>query len=129
MTKHLKILGKGDATLLGDVNVVRSFIMLAIENLDMRPLDIPTIHEVELDIKKLGQEPFSDEGGCSGQIIGYNTLSTSHLAIHTWPLREFCYIDVFSCRHFEKERIEHIVKDCFKLYKIKFSDLTEFCEW
>lgn len=129
MTKHIKILGKGDASLLGDVSVIHNFIMIAIENLGMRPLGLPTIHDVELDIEKLGQEPFEDEGGISIQILGYDTLSTSHLAIHTWPLRDEFHLDIYSCRDFDKDYIDSFITDFFRCYKIKSTDLTFATEW
>lgn len=129
MAKHIKVLGLGDATLLSDINIIRSFIITAIENLDMRPLGQPTIHDVELDIKKLNQEPFCDEGGCSIQIVGYNTLSTSHLALHCWPLRNEFHLDIYSCRDFDKEYIKNFIKEYFRCYKMKISDLTFATEW
>lgn len=129
MSKHLKILGKGDANLLGDVNVIRNFIMVAIENLGMRPLGEPVLYDVELDIKKLNQEPFCDEGGKSIQIVGFATLSTSHIALHCWELRSEFHLDIYSCREFSKEYIENFVKDYFRCDKIKTSDLTHAVEW
>ena len=129
MSKHLKVLGKGDAQLLGNVNVVRNFIMIAIENLGMRPLGEATIHDVELDIKKLNQEPFEDEGGASIQLVGYNTLSTSHLAIHCWPFRDEFHLDIYSCRDFNKEYIINFIKEYFRCFKMKVSDLTYATEW
>ena len=129
MSKHLKILGKGDANLLNDINVIRNFIMIAIENLGMKPLGDPIIHNVEIDIKKLNQVPFTDSGGITTQIIGYNTLSTSHIAIHTFPLEKQFHLDIYSCRDFDKEYIENFVKEYFRCFRTKVSDLTYATEW
>lgn len=129
MSKHLKILGKGDANLLGDVNVIRNFIMVAIENLGMQPLGEPIIHDVELDVKKLGLEPFEDSGGITTQIVGYNTLSTSHIAIHTFPLENQFHLDIYSCREFNREYIGNFVKEYFRCNRVKISDLTYATKW
>lgn len=129
MAKHLKILGKGDANLLGNINAVREFIVVLIDKLGMRPLGNPVIHDVELDIKKLNQEIFQDEGGCSAQLIGFSTLSTSHCSIHCWPLRSEFHMDIYSCRDFNPEKIESFIKNYFNCYKMKVSDLTEATEW
>ena len=43
------------------------------------------------------QSAFGDEGGVTGICV----LSTSHCSIHTWPLRPFFVMDVYSCRDFD----------------------------
>jgi S-adenosylmethionine/arginine decarboxylase-like enzyme len=131
-TKHLKMLAKGDPSLLGSTEHVRNFLNCVMEILQMRPLGEPTVHDVELDIKKLNQEIFADEGGISIQSIGicaYHTLSTSHIALHTWPLRDTMHLDIYSCRDFDKECVEGFIKEFFKCYKIKSTDLTYATEW
>lgn len=128
-TKHLKILGLGDASLLANAAVIRQFVETLISKLEMRPLGEPTIHDVPLDLKKLGVEPFEDEGGVTTQIVGYHTLSTSHVAIHTWPLRNEFHLDIYSCKNFDAETIKQFVVDYFKCSKIKTSDLTAATEW
>lgn len=122
-------MGLGDASLLGNADVVRKFIEVAVKKLGMRPLGEPTVHDVALDILKLGQEPFDDEGGISVQLVGYGTLSTSHLCIHTWPLRHEFHMDIYSCREFDMVSISDFVGDYFHCKEMKTTDLTSACEW
>jgi S-adenosylmethionine decarboxylase len=51
-------------------------------------------------------------------------LSTSHFAIHTWPLRSFFVMDVYSCRDFDDQVVRDLVKERFATYKLRVSDLT-----
>lgn len=48
-------------------------------------------------IERLGREPYEDEGGISVCSL----LSTSHITVHTWPLRRIFKLDVYSCRDFD----------------------------
>lgn len=129
VTKHLKVLGLGDPKILGNTTAVRAFMEKLICEVGMRPLGEPTIHDVPLDLKKLGLEPFEDEGGVTTQIVGYHTLSTSHAAIHTWPLRKEFHLDIYSCKNFNGIQVEEFVKSYFKCTKTKISDLTNATEW
>lgn len=129
MAKHIKILGRGDASLLSDPDAVRTFIKITIDKLGMRPLGEPTVHDVALDILKLGQEPFDDEGGISVQLVGYGTLSTSHLAIHTWPLRSEFHMDIYSCREFDMVALADFAGDFFRCKEMRTTDLSSACEW
>ena len=132
MAKHLKILGKGSPELLGSTDAVRKFIVSLIEHLGMRPLGEPTVHDVALDITKLGKEPFEDEGGCTAQLAGivaYDTLSTSHCAIHSFPLRSEFHLDIYSCRNFDADFVSKFVSLYFDCYRVKITDLTYATEW
>ena len=128
-TKHLKVLGLGNAEIMGDAKAVRTFMEKLIEEVGMRPLGEPTVHDVPLDLEKLGVEPFEDEGGVTTQIVGYHTLSTSHAAIHTWPLRKEFHLDIYSCRNFDPKQVEMFISDYFKCTKLKSTDLTYAAEW
>lgn len=131
--KHLKVLGVGDPARLGDVEFVRKFIVDMVRRVGMEPLSDPVMHDVQLDIKKLGREPFEDEGGATGQIIGHVTLSTSHVfmfvALHTWPLRAEFNLDIFSCREFDSAKTEAFIADACRTTKLQTSDLTFACNW
>ena len=105
--RHVKVLGRGTAALLADAKNVEATLRELIEILGMRLLGAPHLYEVETEIAKLGVEPFEDEGGVTGVCV----LSTSHCTIHTWPLRPFFVMDVYSCRDFEPADVEeHLVK-------------------
>ncbi len=117
--RHIKVMGLGDSTKLGSVERVQEFLVDLVAALGMRPLAPPTIHSVEIDIKKLGAEPFEDEGGVTGTVV----LSTSHAAIHTWPERRFFTFDVFSCRDFDPEVVETMLYKSFATHGLKMQNL------
>ena len=76
---------------------------------------------VEEDIAKLGREPFEDEGGISVLAC----LSTSHIAIHTWPLRCEFHLDIYSCREFDKEAFIKTLKEHFPNSHVEATDFTK----
>jgi len=128
-TLHLKVLGLGDPKRLGDPNFIRQFCLDLIDRVGMTPLGEPRIHDVPLEIEKLNREPFEDEGGVTAQIVGYGTLSTSHLAMHTWPLRNEFHMDLYSCREFDKQDVLGFIADALRCEIIQDNDLTKYCRW
>ena len=88
--------------------------------LGMRLLGQPHLYEVETEITKLGVEPFEDEGGVTGVCV----LSTSHCAIHTWPLRPYFVMDVFSCRDFDLAQVEAHLARTLGAYDVQVTDLS-----
>jgi S-adenosylmethionine decarboxylase len=123
--RHLKVLGRGDPFRLRRPQEIRRFLEDLIRALEMRILGEPVVYEVEQDIQKLGKEPFEDEGGVTGIAV----LSTSHVAIHTWPLRaktnrEMFVLDIYSCRDFKNSAVTVLVKERFRGEGIKLNDLS-----
>lgn len=91
-----------------------------IEILGMRLLGEPHMYEVETEIAKLGVEPFEDEGGVTGVCV----LSTSHCSIHTWPLRPFFVMDVYSCRDFDANAVEAFLVERLGAYDLQVTDVS-----
>jgi len=118
--RHVKVLGRGTPELLGNAKVVEDALRELIGILGMRMLGEPHLYEVETEISKLGVEPFEDEGGVTGVCV----LSTSHCAIHTWPLRPFFVMDVYSCRDFEPSEVEQHLAKCLGAYDLQITDLS-----
>jgi hypothetical protein len=52
--RHIKVLGRGFPSQLGDVNAVRTMLVDLIDVLGMRMLDKAHMYEVETEISKLG---------------------------------------------------------------------------
>lgn len=119
--KHIKAVGYGSADLLNSAKNIENFLKTAVHSLGMRALGDAHVYEVEADIKKLGVEPFEDEGGVTGLIV----LSTSHISIHTWPLRDFFVIDIYSCRDFETSTVLQLLESYFGEVNAKLTDLSE----
>lgn len=118
--RHIKVLGRGDASKMGDGKQVEGMLRDLIDILGMRILGEPHMYEVETEIAKLGVEPFEDEGGVTGVCV----LSTSHCSIHTWPLRPFFVMDVYSCRDFDTAAVEAHLAKTLGAYDVQVTDVS-----
>src|SRR5580692_12233488 len=123
--RHLKVLGRGQSSLLGSADRVESMLRELVELLGMRLLGAPHLYEVETEIAKLGVEPFEDEGGVTGICV----LSTSHCSIHTWPLRSFFVMDVYSCRDFDPALVEQHLATSLGAYDVQVTDVSFALEY
>ena len=74
-----------------------------VETLDMQYLQRPTAIRVPMEPGKLATD--EDEGGWS--VICQ--ITTSHIALHSWPMRGAFMMDVFSCRPFDPEAARRVV--------------------
>ena len=68
----------------------------------------------------MGMNPFEDEGGISG----ISVLSTSHVSIHTWPLRSHAVLDVYSCREYDARIVVKLIKQFFQATGIHLHELS-----
>jgi len=123
--RHVKVLGRGASALLGNATNVEAMLRELVELLGMRLLGAPHLYEVETEIAKLGVEPFEDEGGVTGICV----LSTSHCSIHTWPLRPYFVMDVYSCRDFEPALIEQHLAKSLGAYDVQITDVSFALEY
>lgn len=123
--RHIKVLSRGNPALLGDVNVVSDMLKKLVDLLGMRMLGPAHMYDVECEIEKLGKEPFEDEGGVTGVCV----LSTSHCSIHTWPLRPFFVMDVYSCRDFDARLVEKHLASALGAYDIQVTDVSAALEY
>jgi len=123
--RHVKVLGRGPSALLGSAKSVETMLRELVELLGMRLLGEPHLYEVETEIAKLGVEPFEDEGGVTGICV----LSTSHCSIHTWPLRPFFVMDVYSCRDFDAALVEKHLAKSLGAYDVQVTDVSFALEY
>jgi len=119
--RHIKILGRSSADQLRSIDTIRTLLEDIVRSLGMRCLGEPHLYEVEEEIEKLGVEPFEDEGGITGVVV----LSTSHCAIHTWPLRSFFVMDVYSCRSFDAMIVMDLLEKYLHADHLKITDLSD----
>jgi S-adenosylmethionine decarboxylase len=56
-----------------------------------------------------------DEG-----ITGIVIIAESHISIHTFPLKNYAFIDIFSCKPFDWSNISNIIKDKFQVDDMDF---------
>jgi S-adenosylmethionine decarboxylase len=118
--RHIKVIGRGTPAQLGGASAVEAMLRDLVDLLGMRLLGEPHMYEVETEIAKLGKEPFEDEGGVTGVCV----LSTSHCSIHTWPLRSFFVLDVYSCRDFDPIVVEKHLFDRLGAYDVQVTDVS-----
>jgi S-adenosylmethionine/arginine decarboxylase-like enzyme len=88
--------------ILQDQGLLQSLLEDICSRISMRSLGSMGV-DVPVELEKLGQEAFEDEGGSTASLI----LSTSHASIHGWPKRDvsredggFFWFTVGSCRAF-----------------------------
>lgn len=117
--RHLIIDGYvDDAGSFSEENLKGMFHRL-VSALDMQILSGPTFVEVPLDSTKLQTSEFQDEGGITGSCI----ISTSHLAIHCWPLRRFFSADIFSCKDFDVHRAMSVLHEHLGLERVNIMNI------
>jgi len=89
---------------LDDAEFLERLFRDLVEVLDMEILGEPAFKKIPCDPSRLDTE--HDEGGVTGTVI----VTTSHLSIHTWPLRKRFCLDVFSCKQFDHLAVERLVR-------------------
>jgi len=112
---------EGDPKLLADPGQVARFLRVLVQEIGMTALG-HHIYDVPIAVKRMGQDPLTDEGG----VTGITVLSTSHAAIHTWPEVSGGRIDVDSCREFQAGVVKDLLIRLFAARKIYLYDLS-FC--
>lgn len=90
---------------LNDLDFLREALLDLVGLVGAQVLDAPRLHKIEFDVAKLETE--EDEGGVVGMVV----LTTSHISIHTWPLRQRFSVDMFSCKRFDRESVERFLHD------------------
>lgn len=124
--KHIKILGRGSSpAVLDSDKLVTGLVQASVRSVGMTLLGEPQLHRVEADLQKLGREPFEDEGGIS--VLG--CLSTSHVAIHTWPLRGEFHMDLYSCRSFDGQAVVQLIRGALGPTELQVTDCSVGCDW
>lgn len=92
------------AALLNNMDYLRTVMLDLVEVLDMTVLIGPQLSPVRLD---LDAEPDPETEGITGVVL----VTSSHIAIHTWPLRNRFSLCVFSSKEFDKDVAEDLIKD------------------
>lgn len=50
-----------------------------------------------------------EDSGITGVVI----IAESHMSIHTYPLKRYAFVDIFSCKPFDERKAEKTVVDAF----------------
>lgn len=94
--------------LLGDEALVRRFVMDLVPKLGMKMLGLHA-YNIPIAMRTRDMTPGEDDGGITVVAV----ISTSHIAIHTWPTEGGARIDVDSCREFDPMLVETAIKLAF----------------
>jgi len=92
---HLILDGRFEDNVEIDVGHIIDTFDALVESLGMEYLTKPRASYVELDESKIDTD--EDEGGVSV----FAQITTSHIALHVWPLRRTFCMDIFSCKDFD----------------------------
>jgi len=68
---------------------------------------------------------WKDKGSVHEGLTGFVTIAESHLAIHTFPDNSRVYVDIFSCKQFDKDTVIEIFKKTFEPKKVDFKVVRE----
>ena len=105
---HLVIDGySGDVSRMWDQELVRRFLEDCPSTLGMTKLCEPQV----LTYRGANDQ----DSGVSGYVI----IAESHISIHTFPLRDYVNVDVFSCKSFDDQRALRDVKELFSLGEVR----------
>ena len=115
---HLIIDGYGgDVNKMWDQELVRNFLIDYPATLGMTRITEPKVLEYN--------GPQEDDAGVSGFVI----IAESHISIHTFPLRNYVNIDIFSCKSFDNYLALDDAKQLFSLSEVKTWLLDRGLEW
>jgi len=62
-------------------------------------------------------------------VSGFVLIAESHISIHTFPVKNYMSLDIFSCKNFDVEKAKKYVEDAFEIKKYHsnlFNRGTEF---
>ena len=92
---------------LGDLERIRRFLDNYPRLLEMTKICQPVVmHYEATDTLNSG-------------VSGFVMIAESHISIHTYPLKDFIHIDIFSCNPFDDCRVITDVKEYFQLVRVK----------
>ena len=92
-----------DGSVLGNPDTLCSLFDELVDELGMEYLQRPAAFRVPTDPSLITSD--EDDGGWS--VICQ--ITTSHIALHGWPLRNAVMMDVFSCHDFDVERAQALI--------------------
>ena len=110
--QHLMIDGYGgNSRKLKDLDLIYTFLDTYPEKMGMTKIMPPYV------FKYIGKKPA--DWGLSGVVL----IAESHISIHTFPLKQFLSVDIFSCKMFDSDEVIHFIEDLFSLTKTEVNEL------
>ncbi len=108
--QHLMIDGYGATkNRLEDLDLIYGFLDTYPERMGMTKIMPPYV------FKYIGKKP--EDWGLSGVVL----IAESHISIHTFPLKRFLSLDIFSCKMFDSDHATRFVENLFGLKKTEIN--------
>lgn len=107
-----------DGSVLENPDALCRMFDVLVDELGMEYLQPPTAMRVPTDPARL--ETDDDDGGWS--VICQ--ITTSHIALHGWPLRKAVMMDVFSCHDFDVDRAKAVIWEHLGVTDANVLDVT-----
>jgi len=107
-----------DGAILNNPEALCGLFDELVAELKMEYLQRPACYRVPVDLGKL--QNGEDDGGWS--VICQ--VTTSHIALHGWPLRRAVMMDVFSCCEFDVDRAKKLIFDRLGVVDSRVVDLV-----
>jgi S-adenosylmethionine decarboxylase len=101
---HLAVDGYTGATeKLQDLEFIRRFLDDFPDAIGMTKIIAPAVTTY--------QGPVQEDWGISGFVI----IAESHISVHTFPARNYIWLDIFSCKEFDADVALNQLRDIFSL--------------
>jgi S-adenosylmethionine/arginine decarboxylase-like enzyme len=120
--KHIKVQAYDVAReRLRSVVEQERLLLELVEAAGMRALDVPWVYDIPAELTRQGLElDLEEPEGVTGIVV----LSTSHVAVHTWPHRGYAVYDVYSCKGFSTEAVCSVIEKRLDTKILQVADLS-----
>ena len=116
--QHLMVDGYGgDCKKLEDIEFIYNFLDTYPAEMEMTKIMPPYV------FRYVGKK--SEDWGLSGVVL----IAESHITIHTFPLKQYLSLDIFSCKIFDSDRAVRFVEDLFGLTRTETNLLDRGLEF
>jgi len=95
---HLILDCQSNSSKLGDPDFIEEFLSSLVEKIEMTVLIDPIVLYVN---------------NASPGVTGVAIIAESHISIHTFPEKNFFFIDIFSCKEFDTDLAEQFIIEAF----------------
>ena len=85
---------------LSDLNNISEFLWELSQDIEMTPITQPYVFPYK-------NEDAPEDEGVTGNLI----IAESHISIHTFPKKDYAFVDVFSCREFNTADALEFISD------------------
>ena len=116
--QHLMVDGYGgNSKKMENMELIYNFLDTYPEKMEMTKIMPPYV------FKYIGKKP--EDWGLSGVVL----IAESHISIHTFPLKQYLSLDIFSCKTFDSDNAIRFIKDMFGLTKTETKLLNRGSEF